>query len=129
MEASNHQTAHRLRELFALILEYNEPKEPYQLWLKHERALCEDLAFQASQNGIFKTPEDLRNDGLWELQLLLQAGGKTLANYPPMPEPHAPENSTAQISQLMLEETRYDVGELRAQVHAVFVCSMYMIMF
>ncbi len=48
-DAVTHQMPRQLRHTFALLLLWDEPREPYELWKKYEADLAEDFLHEARQ--------------------------------------------------------------------------------
>src|SRR5436305_12299857 len=80
------QTGRCLRQLFASILLYCEPRNVLALWLKFKNTLCEDIEYRVKSNTNGKYHDDLMNDivenaALLELQELSEFQGKSLTDF------------------------------------------------
>ncbi len=47
-----HATPYQLRQLFAVILEYNQPERPAELWRKYLSHIMEDKKYEESLLGL-----------------------------------------------------------------------------
>jgi hypothetical protein len=88
-EASNIQTGKQLRHLFSLILSNCEILNGYQLWLKYQNHLCEDILNQfkkSSNDNSLQLNEEIINVSLLDLERNLNNVGQTLENFPEFPK-------------------------------------------
>ena len=88
-EASIIKTGYQLRRLFAIILTECTPTYPVVLWNRFSMDICDDLPHKIRTSfGISSSTEDqIKDYGLYMLNLLLQESGKSLTDFPPMPLP------------------------------------------
>jgi hypothetical protein len=72
--------AWQLRNLFAVILDYNRPQKPDVLWHRFKGVMCEDYVHKAKQQGVLQPDmAEMENAALWDIELLLlQAGFLTV---------------------------------------------------
>jgi hypothetical protein len=114
-EAALTESPASLRSLFAIILDFNTPKEPFLLWRKYLLHFTEDHAYRARMNGITLDQADLENAALWDVELLLQGQGRTLADFPGLPRARPPA-SGARVSEAMRMERAYNMGQEKEKV-------------
>jgi hypothetical protein len=93
------------------------PKDPFALWRNHRVALCEDFQRRTDLGSNNDTSAAVENRALWDVECSLQAQGKSLCDFPPMPVPYNPDVHDG-ISQLMREETNFDTAALQRQEKA-----------
>ena len=104
-----------LRSLFAIILDFNTPKDPGRLWKKYLNHFAEDHVYRARQTNLDLSIEQLHNAALWDLEILLQSQGRTLSEFPGMPTARKPVASHT-ISEAMRHERDYDRAIEKAKV-------------
>ncbi|CAI4220365.1 unnamed protein product [Auanema sp. JU1783] len=83
-EASVYQMPAALRSLFATILLFCEPTEPFQLWLNHRDAMSEDYLhrYQTALNDPeYTATEDIYNCALLDIEDVLFKNGQSLVNH------------------------------------------------
>ena len=83
-EASLTQTASSLRNLFAMILDFNHPEDALRLWASHRDAMMKDKRYAAHQERhIHAIPNFvvLENEALWDVECILQTQGKSLRDF------------------------------------------------
>ena len=82
------QTGGSLRQLFTSLL-FCAPSFPNKLWTQFRDFICDDLAHRIqTQYHIDHPSQDQVYDlGLYLLEGILKSSGKSLSNFPPMPEP------------------------------------------
>ncbi len=86
-EASTMQTGSCLRSLFASILMFGCPNELGQLWYQFRTFVCDDLRRRFQRQGIGNpSKDDIYDYGLFLLNQTLIQSGKTLADFPSMPQ-------------------------------------------
>ncbi|WOG89434.1 hypothetical protein DCAR_0208672 [Daucus carota subsp. sativus] len=114
-EASSFASAPQLRELFVTMLLFCEVSNPLELWEKHWSDLADDVEY--TQRKLLNCPTlviadcDKQAFALEAINNLLNQHGKSLANFPGMPE--LPRDSTSKFrNQLLLEELMYNRQEL-----------------
>jgi hypothetical protein len=88
-EAAIMRTGYQLRRLFSVILTQCMPLNPNLLWNKFAMNICDDLANKLRTIFVIPNPTEsqIQDYGLYLLNQLLQESGKTLADFPPMPQP------------------------------------------
>lgn len=111
-EASLMKTGYQLRLLFVTILYDCQPLSPEVLWENLWDKICDDLEYKLqNQKGIpDPTPEQIQDYGLFLIDQLLQARGKTLHDFPPMPTSIMPWQMIEENS-LIAEQLLYDTIE------------------
>ncbi|DBA80884.1 TPA: hypothetical protein ACH3X1_008089 [Trebouxia sp. C0004] len=70
-DAVTHDMPRQLRHTFALLLLWDEPTEPYELWKKYEADLADDFlheARQAANDNILPLSESMVNRALLEVE-------------------------------------------------------------
>ena len=84
------QTGSALRSLFATILLYCNPSASAALWEQFKVKICDDWERRLEQEHLndIITTEMSYNCGLHLVDKILNASGKNLKDFPPMPEPH-----------------------------------------
>ena len=87
-DASQMQTGGSLRQLFASILLFCTPSFPNILWTQFRDFICDDLAHRIQTKHHIDNPsqDQVYDIGLYLLEGILKSSGKSLANFPPMPE-------------------------------------------
>ena len=107
-EASAMQTGHQLHHLFITILCDCSPAQPEQLWEQFKVHICDDLKHALHHKGILD-PSDYQvyDYGLYLIQRILMARGKSLQDYHPMPQPQE-EWDQQPGNHLILEQKDYD---------------------
>lgn len=101
----------QLRSLFAVILNFNRPQKPAELWRLFKEPMMEDMIYRAKEGGnLNPNMVELENNALYEVELLLQQHGESLANFPGMPLPHPPRD-VPQESEVVRRERNYDMVE------------------
>ena len=105
----------QLRSLFAIILEYNSPEKPAELWAKYLPWMMDDKLREVEKLGL-PLDEAARarcaNAALWDVEQLLRPQGLSVENFPGMPKPHRPVGPEV-MSDYMRAEMCYDRDELR----------------
>jgi hypothetical protein len=119
-EAKSMATGRQLRQLFVTILRDCAPSDPVQLWNMYWPHICDDLRYQLQHNNIRINPtdDDVQDYGLYLIDRLLLASGKSLSkDWPYMPQ--VTQNWEANLeNRLIAEQRRFDVveqAELAAQ--------------
>ena len=117
MEARHDAYAWQLRHLFAVILEYNQPERPGALWAAFLPDMMADKVHALEKAGL---PCDeaavarCANAALWDVELILRAQGRHVADYAGMPTPYQP-SEPAMMSDVMRAELCYDRDVLREE--------------
>ena len=104
-EAVDYKMPYALRNLFALILVYNNPTDPLHLWNNFKEHLCEDIMHT---NKDKMTNEEIEDECLLLLQNILNRQGKTLNDYN-LPIPVIRER----INRFISEEKSYNRNEMQ----------------
>nr|XP_017234917.1 PREDICTED: uncharacterized protein LOC108208855 isoform X2 [Daucus carota subsp. sativus] len=124
-EASSFASAPQLRELFVTMLLFCEVSNPLELWEKHWSDLADDVEY--TQRKLLNCPTlviadcDKQAFALEAINNLLNQHGKSLANFPGMPE--LPRDSTSKFrNQLLLEELMYNRQELEVEAIKLVNC-------
>ncbi|PPQ72835.1 hypothetical protein CVT24_012881 [Panaeolus cyanescens] len=113
-EAALMQTGSSLRQLFTTLLLFCDVLRADRLWERYRPHICDDLRFQLERMGLTNISEDQVYDyGLFLINKLLQAAGKTLADYRLMPQPQH-DWTTSLINPLVAEYLNYQHDEQRA---------------
>ncbi|KAI8557126.1 hypothetical protein RHMOL_Rhmol05G0311100 [Rhododendron molle] len=118
-EAAVMKTGYQLRRLFSIILMQCSPIHPYALWKQFSVHICDDLAYKIRTLFAISNPSEaqIEDYGLYLLNHLLQESGKTLLDFPPMPQPN--ENWSAIVGNRLILEHRQLQIEAQ-QAHAPF---------
>jgi hypothetical protein len=116
-EAGDMQTGSALRSLFATILLHCNPSAPAALWDQFKVKICDDLErrLQREHPNDIITTEMTYDYGLHLVDKILKASGKSLKDFPPMPEPHRQWEDVCN-NYLLWEQLNYDRQELAARV-------------
>lgn len=77
-EAVTYQMPRQLRHLFATILMFNQPQDPFGLWVKHKEHMVQDFEYRLRLGGFVVDPEECNNAALWEIDEILHGGGTGL---------------------------------------------------
>ena len=87
-EASVMQTGYCLCQLFITLLTFCEPAQPERLWQEFHHGICDDLEYRLRVAG-FQNPteEQIYDYGLFLLDNLLHESGRSLKEWPTMPQP------------------------------------------
>ncbi|KAG5549105.1 hypothetical protein RHGRI_014469 [Rhododendron griersonianum] len=88
-EAAIMKTGNQLRRLFSIILTQCSPIQPYELWKQFAVHICDDIAHKIRTCFPIPNPSDaqIEDYGLYLLDQMLQESGRTLSDFPPMPQP------------------------------------------
>lgn len=88
-EAAIMKTGNQLRRLFSIILTQCFPIQPYELWKQFAVHICDDIAHKIRTCFPIPNPSDaqIEDYGLYLLDQMLQESGRTLSDFPPMPQP------------------------------------------
>lgn len=120
-EADSHQMPVQMREMFAVLLLFNGPADPWALWCRHKTALCEDLlrdARTAAHDPSIPLSTEMEDEALRRVQDILQRQGKTLHDFPPMRVPPPRPVPLGGPPPLVAEHLRYDRDALAQRVAA-----------
>ena len=107
-EASLMQTGTRLRQLFATLLLFTDVSQPAILWNDFQEHICDDLEHRIRGLGINNpTPDKIYDYGLFLLDKLLQDSGRSLRDWPSMPQVQQDWTGRTENS-LIAEQLSYD---------------------
>nr|XP_017245346.1 PREDICTED: uncharacterized protein LOC108217005 [Daucus carota subsp. sativus] len=124
-DASLSASAHQLHDLFVTLLVFCEVVNPRELWEKHWNNLADDFEYtkrkQLSLPTLKITDNDKQMLALEAVQHLLRQYGKTLADYPGMPELSVVSTSKYK-NDLLLEEMMYDRERLQLKAAEQYPC-------
>ncbi|KAG5517186.1 hypothetical protein RHGRI_037823 [Rhododendron griersonianum] len=109
-EAAIMKTGYQLRRLFCVILTQCSPLQPLELWKRFFINICDDLAHKIRTLFAIPNPTEIQIEdyGLYLLNQMLEETGKSLHEFPPMPQPT--ENwSTVVGNRLILEHRQLQI--------------------
>ena len=90
-EAAHWASGKQLRQLFVTILMFCEVSDPLILWDSNWKILTEDILNRQRHishfHDLILSDSQLKNYGLYEIDQILQQYGKSLKDYPQMPQP------------------------------------------
>uniref|UniRef100_A0A803MUL7 ATP-dependent DNA helicase n=1 Tax=Chenopodium quinoa TaxID=63459 RepID=A0A803MUL7_CHEQI len=113
-EASNWALDSQLRNMFCSILMFSEVSDPKQLWEQHWGELTDDLERmmrrQTRNPKLRLTPEEMQNQGLQEIEHILNKLGRSLTDFPDMPQPSS-ELARNALNRLIRDELEYDTHD------------------
>ena len=116
-EASVSNSAASLRSLFAVILTWCEPSNPFEMYERNKEVMAEDFLHQHRTrlgNVDLDYNDDIFNLALNDLQdKVLSMGGRELSEYG-LPQPQTVDND--RFAMVYHREINYDQGEQRAYV-------------
>ncbi|XP_051141165.1 uncharacterized protein LOC127258388 [Andrographis paniculata] len=120
-EASSWASSSKLRNMFATMLMFYELTNPVNLWEQHWRSMVDDLLYnlrRESRNDVPVCDMDLKDWGLQEIELILSKNGRSLADFPPMPQPSS--RSFSYLSnRLIREELDYNASNEKQLFHSL----------
>ncbi|XP_052185281.1 uncharacterized protein LOC127796918 [Diospyros lotus] len=104
-EAVVMKTGYQLRRLFSIILTQCSPLNPCALWNQFSTHICDDLAHKIRTLFAISNPTEaqIKDYGLHLLNQMLHESGKSLIDFPPMPQPTA--NWSAVVGKTFLYNT------------------------
>ncbi|KAM4086627.1 hypothetical protein ACJW30_10G116900 [Castanea mollissima] len=92
IEASSWASGQQLRQLFVTMLLFCEVADPLSLWESNWKLVIEDILNRQRHilqfQEIILSDDQLRNYGLYEIEQILQQYGRSLRDYPQMPQPN-----------------------------------------
>ncbi|CAL5370135.1 unnamed protein product [Camellia sinensis] len=90
------KTGYQLRRLFCIILTQCFPLQPHALWNQFSMHICDDLAHKLRTLFAISNPTEaqIEDYGLYLLNQMLEESGKSLIDFPPMPQPTANWSAT-----------------------------------
>uniref|UniRef100_A0A803MUL1 ATP-dependent DNA helicase n=1 Tax=Chenopodium quinoa TaxID=63459 RepID=A0A803MUL1_CHEQI len=113
-EASNWAFISQLRNMFCSILMFSEVSDPKQLWEQHWGELTDDLERmmqrQTRNPNLRLTPEEMQIQGLQEIEHILNKLGRSLTNFPDIPQPSS-ELERNTLNRLIRDELEYDTHD------------------
>ncbi|XP_071714007.1 uncharacterized protein [Rutidosis leptorrhynchoides] len=115
LEAKSWASGAQLRELFVTMLLFCHVNKPLQLWELHWEALSDDIV--RKKQKLFNFPDlilteaQIKNYCLVEIQGILNRNGKSLGDFPDLPQPD-PSMLTQMDNRLIREELNYNVKEM-----------------
>ncbi|XP_071739204.1 uncharacterized protein [Rutidosis leptorrhynchoides] len=114
-EAKIWATGSQLRELFVTMLLFCNISKPLQLWESSWEALSDGILHKRRKlfnfPDLILTESQIKNYCLLELQALLNRNGKSLDDYPDLPQPD-PSMLTQMDNRLIREELNYNIKEM-----------------
>jgi hypothetical protein len=114
-EVKENAFAPQLRSLFAIILEYNAPERPAELWAKYLPWMMDDKLRAVEDMGL-PLDEAARarcaNAALWDVEQLLRPQGLSVGQFHGMPTLHRIVGPEV-MSEFMRAELCYDREELQ----------------
>ncbi|XP_071694537.1 uncharacterized protein [Rutidosis leptorrhynchoides] len=122
-EATLWATGAQLRELFVTILLFCSVSKPLQLWELNWQALSDDILHKKGKifnfPDLILTDDQIKNYCLVEIQALLNKNGKSLDDYPELPQPD-PSMLTQLDNRLICEELNYNIKEMHTLHESLF---------
>ncbi|VFQ89048.1 unnamed protein product [Cuscuta campestris] len=119
-EANEWATANQARELFVTILLFYEVTDPTQFWENTKNILQDDILHRRRKMyrhpDLHLTPTQIQTYCLLELDKILQRFGKTLSDFPSLPQPSISEISSLD-NRMIREELSYNITEKRPPIH------------
>ncbi|KAG5539463.1 hypothetical protein RHGRI_019865 [Rhododendron griersonianum] len=139
-EAAIMKSGYQLRRLFCVILTQCSPLQPLELWKRFSMHICDDLAHKIRTLFAIPNPTEgqIEDYGLYLLNQMLGETGKSLHDFPPMPQPI--ENwSTVAGNRLIIEhrqlqiqaqqaDTETNIGRLNSEqrnAYDAILCSVF----
>ncbi|XP_058225285.1 uncharacterized protein LOC131334341 [Rhododendron vialii] len=114
-EAAIMKSGYQLRRLFCVILTQCSPLQQLELWNRFSIHICDDLAHKIRTLYALPNPTEgqIEDYGLYLLNQMLGETGKSLHDFPPMPQPN--ENwSTAVGNRLIIEHRQLQIQSQQA---------------
>ncbi|KAG5550493.1 hypothetical protein RHGRI_015459 [Rhododendron griersonianum] len=139
-EAAIMKSGYQLRRLFCVILTQCSPLQPLELWKRFSKHICDDLAHKIRTLFAIPNPTEgqIEDYGLYLLNQMLGETGKSLHDFPPMPQPI--ENwSTVAGNRLIIKhrqlqiqaqqaDTETNIGRLNSEqrnAYDAILCSVF----
>ena len=124
-EAAHWANGKQLRLLFVTILMFCEVSNPLRLWDSNWKILTEDILNRQRHishfHDLILSDSQLKNYGLYEIDQILQQYGKSLKDYPQMPQLDV-NILIHKGNRLIEEEMSYDIGSLQRE-HEILIRS------
>ncbi|XP_071695348.1 uncharacterized protein [Rutidosis leptorrhynchoides] len=123
LEATLWASGVQLRELFVTLPLLCNFSKPLQLWESHWQALSDDIL--RNKRKLFNFPDlilidaQLKNYCLVEIQGILNKNGKSLDDYPDLPQPD-PSMLTQMDNRLIREELNYNIKDMHILHETLF---------
>ncbi|XP_071740008.1 uncharacterized protein [Rutidosis leptorrhynchoides] len=115
-EATLWASGSQLRDLFVTILLFCNVSKPLKLWEQHWEALSDDILRKRRKlynyPDLILTETQIKNYCLVEIEAILNKNGKSLADYPNLPQPDQ-SLLTHMDNRLIREELNYNLQEMR----------------
>ncbi|XP_071705325.1 uncharacterized protein [Rutidosis leptorrhynchoides] len=115
-EATLWASGSQLRDLFVTILLFCNVSKPLKLWEQHWEALSDDILRKRRKlynyPDLILTETQIKNYCLVEIEAILNKNGKSLADYPDLPQPDQ-SLLTHMDNRLIREELNYNLQEMR----------------
>ena len=125
IEASNWASGQQLRQLFVTMLLFCEVADPLSLWESNWKLITEDILNRQRRilqfQELILSDDQLRNYGLYEIEQILQQYGRSLRDYPQMPQPNM--DLIQNGNRLIQEEMSYDVSSLKRE-HEILISGL-----
>uniref|UniRef100_A0A2N9J2K3 ATP-dependent DNA helicase n=1 Tax=Fagus sylvatica TaxID=28930 RepID=A0A2N9J2K3_FAGSY len=123
IEASNWASGKQLRQLFVTILMFCEVSDTLNLWESNWKLLTEDILNRQRNvlqfHELILSENQLRNYGLYEIEQILQQYGRSLKDYPQMPQPDL-DIIIHNGNRLIQEEMSYNISSLKREHEILF---------
>ncbi|KAL4603641.1 hypothetical protein ACB092_10G139100, partial [Castanea dentata] len=112
----------QLRQLFVTMLLFCEVANPLNLWESNWKLITEDILNRQRHilqfQELILSDDQLRNYGLYEIEQILQQYGRSLRDYPQMPQQNM--DLIQNGNRLIQEEMSYDVLSLKRE-HEILI--------
>uniref|UniRef100_A0A2N9FJU1 ATP-dependent DNA helicase n=1 Tax=Fagus sylvatica TaxID=28930 RepID=A0A2N9FJU1_FAGSY len=123
IEASNWASGKQLRQLFVTILMFCKVSDTLNLWESNWKLLTEDILNRQRNvlqfHELILSENQLRNYGLYEIEQILQQYGRSLKDYPQMPQPDL-DIIIHNGNRLIQEEMSYNISSLKREHEILF---------
>ena len=123
IEASNWASGKQLRQLFVTILMFCEVSDTLNLWESNWKLLTEDILNRQRNvlqfHELILSEKQLRDYGLYEIEQILQQHGRSLKDYPQMPQPDL-DIIIHNGNRLIQEEMSYNISSLKREHEILF---------
>ncbi|KAK1350607.1 ATP-dependent DNA helicase [Heracleum sosnowskyi] len=108
----------QIRQLFVHIIVNCQVSDVCQLWLSHCQVMGDDILIMkrrsSGNNNLNLSHEEIQFYALGEINRLLRSLGKSLKDYPQIPQP-PPQYLNNGVNNLILEETSYNKDEMESE--------------
>ncbi|KAL4619659.1 hypothetical protein ACB092_06G096000 [Castanea dentata] len=125
IEASSWASGQQLRQLFVTMLLFCKVADPLSLWESNWKLITEDILNMQRHilqfQELILSDDQLRNYGLYEIEQILQQYGRSLRDYPQMPQPNM--DLIHNGNRLIQEEMSYDVSSLKRE-HEILISGL-----